>query len=596
MEPLVSIVTILVLAVSAQWLAWRLRVPSILVLLLSGFLVGPVLGLLEPDRALGSLLFPMVSISVGLILFEGGLSLSYKEIKPVARVVTNLVSAGSLVTWAVLGVGAYFAFRLSAEVSLLLGAVLIVTGPTVVLPLLRYIRPTGKVNIVLKWEGIVIDPIGAVLAVLVMEEIVLGGGESSAAALVALVRTVCIGIGFGIGGAFFLGYALRRYLVPDMLQNPFALMLVVALFAVSNLLQSESGLLTTTVMGIVLANQRDVNLRPIVEFKENLRVLLIGSLFIVLSARLRLESLLGLELGAWIFLALTILVARPLSVLFSTWGSGLNWRERLFIASVAPRGIVAASVASLFSLEMARRGVQGGETLVSATFLVIVGTVAFSSVTARPLARFLGLAPRRRPQGIMIVGANRFARELGLVLQHLGVKILLVDVNPQSVKKAQSEGLRATEGDVLAESVIDELNLDGIGRLFAVTTNDEANLLASLHFTEVFGRAEVYHFCPRQDGEGASRRTSLRFKGRELFGFDVSAAQVLERLDNGASIGSFSFANANSWRELRARYRDRITPLLTVAKNGDVYVFATDSIPVPAPGTRLVALVDPDEV
>jgi NhaP-type Na+/H+ or K+/H+ antiporter len=351
---MISLASIVVLGIGAQWLAWRLRLPSILLLLLAGFLAGPVAGVIEPDELLGETLFPIVSISVGIILFEGGLTLRLSDIAGMRRVVFRLITIGALVTWAIVGLGAYYIIGLSAEMSVLLGAIFIVTGPTVVIPLLKHVRPAGRVGSILKWEGILIDPVGATVAVLVLEAITSGRLENGALApmLGGVLETLVVGIALGVIGAQFLVQVFKRYWVPEELQNPFAVMIIVGLFTLSNEIQPESGLLTTTVMGIVLANQRQISTRHLSQFKEDIGVLLLSSLFIVLAARVELEQLSNISGRALAFLALLIFVARPLSVLASTARSPLSWRERAFIAWIAPRGIVAVSVASLFALQL----------------------------------------------------------------------------------------------------------------------------------------------------------------------------------------------------------------------------------------------------
>ena len=294
---LISLAGIIVLGIVAQLLAARLRLPSILILLIFGFLAGPVSGFLRPDELFGQLLFPFISISVALILYEGGLSLKVSDLPRVGGVVRNLVTIGALLTWGIGTVAAYLIFDLDFGLATLLGAVLVVTGPTVIGPLLRHIRPAGSVGSILMWEGIVIDPIGAVLAVLVFEAISGGGQGTTAHLSVTIVKTVVFGGGLGLLAAALLTLLIHRYWVPDFLQNAVSLMLVVAAFTGANVLQHEAGLLAVTVMGIALANQKYVDIKHIVEFKENLRVLLISSLFILLAARLQPSDLKNVAVG-----------------------------------------------------------------------------------------------------------------------------------------------------------------------------------------------------------------------------------------------------------------------------------------------------------
>ena len=341
---LVGLASILVLGICARWLAWWVHLPAILFLLLCGLVVGPITGMLNPDALLGELLLPIVSLSVAIILFEGGLSLRFSDLPQIGRVLRHLVSFGAAVTWIISAVAAYTVAGLDPALAVLLGAILVVTGPTVITPLLQDIRPTGPVGSILRWEGIVIDPIGATLAVLVFEGIVADGFRQAATVMaLGVVKTVVIGGILGFLGARTLMLILKPFWAPDFLHNPLTLMIVITVFTLANLLQAESGLLAVTVMGVLLANQRTISIRHIVEFKENLRVLLISSLFILLASRLRLDNLMLVGTRSLEFLAILVFVARPAAVALSTIRSGLSWRERVFLAWMAPRGIVAAS-------------------------------------------------------------------------------------------------------------------------------------------------------------------------------------------------------------------------------------------------------------
>jgi NhaP-type Na+/H+ or K+/H+ antiporter len=465
---LVELAGVLVLGIGAQWLAWRLRLPSILLLLAFGFLVGPATGLLDPDALFRELLFPVVSISVGLILFEGGLSLRLADLREIGRPLWSLITIGALITWVLASWAGHAILRLDAGPALLLGAILVVTGPTVVGPLLRHVRPSGRVAAVAHWEGIVIDPVGAVLAILVYEALAVAPATGMFAAARAVLPQLglTLVVGLAIGGAFALAALelLRRFWVPDFLQNPLLLMLVVGAFAASNLAQPESGLLTVTLMGVVLANQSSVPVKHIIEFKENLRVLLIAALFILLAARVAPSDFTALGWRGPLFVAFLVLVVRPLSVFAATLGTSLQPKERVFLAWLAPRGIVAASVASVFALRMG----ETGAGLVPATFLVIVGTVAVYGLTAAPLARRLGLS-NPNPQGILFASAHAGARAIAKAVRAAGFPVLLVDNNRGNATAARLEGLPSAFTSILSEDALDGAPQSGLGRLLALT-------------------------------------------------------------------------------------------------------------------------------
>jgi NhaP-type Na+/H+ or K+/H+ antiporter len=589
---LIGLAAVLVLGIGAQWLAGRLRLPSILLLLIFGFVAGPVTGLINTDETFGDLLFPFVSLSVAVILFEGGLSLRMSELPKLRGVIGRLISFGALITWVVAALSAHFLVGLDWPLSILLGAILIVTGPTVVGPLLRQIRPVGQSGKALKWEGILIDPVGAVLAVLVFEAILDGElGQVPGFIGLGVVQTLAIGV---IGGLLFAGMivlAIRRYWVPDHLHNPVTLLMVVADFAISNILHPEAGLLTVTVMGVVLANQNQVSIRHIVEFKENLQVLLIGTLFILLASRLQLGDLISTGWRGLLFVVLLVLVARPLSVLVSTWHSDLNMKERLFLSWMAPRGIVAASVASIFAFELVASGHSGAEQLVPLTFLVIIGTVSLYGLTSGPVARALGLA-ERNPQGTLIVGAHRFGQDIAEALSANGFRTVLIDSDSKNVWDSQERGLKAYHGDALSEALLDEIDLSGIGRLLALTSNDEVNSLASLHYRDVFGRAEVYQLDISE--QFANREpVTQHLRGRSLFGTDIGYDNLCALADKGARVQITEMTEQFDYLSLQSLYGNEAIPLFLITEKNELLIYTTEYQPIPKPGQKLITLAPP---
>lgn len=494
---------VFVVGVGAQWIAWRLRLPAILLLLVFGIAAGST-GLLHPDDLFGDLILPIVSIAVALILFEGGLSLDLHEIRGIGSVLVSLVTVGVVVTWLLIAAAAHWLLEMPPGLSMLLGAMLVVTGPTVIGPLLRHVRPTGPAASLLKWEGIVIDPIGVFLALVVFECLVAPEGGNKVGIIVAGIgKSVVIGSVFGWLGGKAIHVLLRRYLVPDFLQNPVIFAVVIGAFVGSNALQHEAGLLTVTVMGAYLANQKTVAMHHIIEFKENLRVLLISSIFIVLAARLEISQLRDIGLGGLGFITFLILIVRPLSVVASTLRSSMSWKDRAFVMWMAPRGVVAAAVSSSFALALEQSGRfeagSGAERFIPITFAVIIATVTVYGLTASWVGRKLGVAGPT-PQGVLLLGAHAWARSLARALTDQGLRVVLLDRNRRAIMRARLDGLEAHWGDALAESTIEQLDFGGLGRLFALTPNHEVNVLAAQHFTEVFGRTEVYRLAPTESG------------------------------------------------------------------------------------------------
>lgn len=591
-DALFSLASIVVLGIGAQWLAWRLQLPSILLLLLAGFFAGPVTGLVDPDHLLGETLFPVVSISVGIILFEGGLTLRRGEIEGVRRVVLRLISSGMLVTWGIAAAGAHWIVGMDWELSLLIGAIFTVSGPTVVIPLLSFIRPKGKAGSILKWEGILIDPVGATLAVLVFEVILTEELEGASAVIIAmgLIETILIGGIVGLVAGYFMILIFRRHWVPEHLQNPVTVMLVVAAFTVANELQAESGLLTTTLMGLMLANQRYFSVKHLSQFKEDIGVLLLSSLFVLLAARLELESLSNLSARAVVFLGLLIFVARPLAVYLSTSGSALTLRERLLLAWIAPRGIVAVSVASLFALELHEAGREGADMLVPLTFLVVVGTVAIYGLTAQRVACRLGLA-QSHPEGVLIAGAHSWAQQIAQVLQDSGRDVLLVDTNRQLVEKAQAAGLKVVYASILSDQILDEVDLSGMGHLLALTPNDEVNSLAALRFAEIFGRAHVFQLPLHRDHHSRTG-ISVEQHGRCLFHPETNFSVLDQRFSQGAQVITLPVTVNFDADAFRNRYGSMALPLFAFDPANGMVIFATDKPELPRAGQTLLALVE----
>ena len=522
---------LLLLGVVAQWTAWRLKLPSILLLLVFGFVLSQFTGTRIDDYlANESALLSLVGFFVAVILFEGGLTLKISELKEAGTPVFRLCTIAVVIAFGLTTVAARVSLGYHWQICALLGAILVVTGPTVVAPLLRLIKPRRKVASIVKWEGIVVDPIGAVLAVLVFIIIQQGGLEQGwDNAAMAIFKTVVIGIGVGWSLAKLTEYLMAEHLIPDFLETMFFLALIGVAFAGSNALQHESGLLTVTVMGVALANQKRVSVRHILESKENLRVLIISLLFLMLSGRIGLDELQAVWKKGLFFLALLILVVRPISVFLSNLGSNkTSFREQLFLALLAPRGIVAAAVTSVFALEIlhtaehhpdnethAALAAEAGE-LVPLVFIVIFGTVTFYGLLAAPLARRLGLSDGN-PTGILFAGANSWIRVVAKGLVAEGHQVLLLDTQYENIAAARLEGLRAVRANILSEYAEEEIDLSGLGHLVAATPNNEVNSLAAQEFQHHFGKAKVWQITPQDVDAHHSKAVANHMRGRFCF-------------------------------------------------------------------------------
>lgn len=568
-----------VLGILCQWLAWRVHLPAILFLLLTGILLGPVLGVLKPALLLGDILYPLVSFSVAIILFEGSLTLKLHEIRKLRSVVRNMVSVGLLITWGITTLVTHYVLFMGWQLAALFGAIMVVTGPTVIGPMLRTVRPNANVANILRWEGIVIDPIGASAAVLVYEFIVAGGDELAwAHTLLTFSRIVVVGFSVGILGGFLFGKILRRHWLPEYLQSVSALAWVFGVFVVSNWFQAESGLVTITVMGVMLANMDDVDTTDILHFKESLSIMLISMLFIVLAARLDLESIFNLGWPVlWVFVAIQFL-ARPLNVMVSSFGSDLTWPERHLLSWIAPRGIVAAAISALFSMQLERQGHSDAAFLVPLTFTIIIGTVLLQSLTARPLARLLNVT-EPDSKGFLIIGANVVGRHIAKALSQNGFRTLLVDSNYDNISKAKMEGLETFLGNAISEHTDRHINLIGIGRLLALLPNENLNVAVLMHYRLELGQENVYTIRTRTDESISTRqRLSQQIRGQMLFGSEVvysTLAMALTKNRKG-SIRSTQLTSGFGFKELQEKMQDQMIPLFAIDAKKNLHIFVTD--------------------
>jgi NhaP-type Na+/H+ or K+/H+ antiporter/Trk K+ transport system NAD-binding subunit len=512
---MVELAGIIILGILAQWLAWRLKIPAILPLILIGLLVGPFAAeFLSEDGAkwiepvwngekglfAGDSLFYFVSLAISIILFEGGLTLKFSEIKNVGPIITKLITIGTLVTFFGAAVGAHYVFNLSWEISYLFSALIIVTGPTVITPILRNIPLKKDVSAVLKWEGILIDPIGALVAVLVFEFIsVDAGGEFTKTALIEFGKIVLFGATFGFTFAHTLHFLIVRKWIPHYLLNVFALASVLGVFVLSDTFAHESGLLAVVVMGMVLGNTNSGYLKELLYFKESLSVLLISILFILLAANINMEDL--LLIYNWktaVLFAIVIFVIRPLGVFLSTNKSTLKLNEKLFISWVGPRGIVAAGIASLFGTKLAVKGVPGAEYITPLVFALVLATVLLNATTARLFAKIVGVF-LKKSEGILFIGASKFPRLIAEYLSKNGRHVVLIDSNESNIQKAKDVGVEAFSANIYSNNLTDDIELSDIGYLMALTGNADINKYAINKFAKQFGENGAYRLITSEE-------------------------------------------------------------------------------------------------
>lgn len=400
-EPLLKLGSIVILGIGCEWFAERIGIPSILVLLFAGFFAGPVTGFLNPDQLLGDFLFPIVSLSVAIILFEGGLRLRLRNFNKVRGAIMSLTTIGVFLTASMSAFLGWSVLQFQPDVAILFGTILVITGPTVIIPLLRNLKLDRRIRTVSIWEGIANDPLGSILSVMVYELIIVHNppGIILMDGVRTLATTVAGGVALAVAGAILLGECLDREWIPSHLRNPVTLASVLSVFLVAELFHAESGLIATPLMGIILTNRTDQKTRDILRFKKEIGIVLLSVLFILLSARFDLHGFQQISLQSFVVLGLLILVVRPIAVVVATLPTNLNWREITALSFFAPRGIVAATISSLFALKLVKLGYPNAGRLDAEVFFIIAGTVIVYGFLVPPFFRYLGLTRHSKING-----------------------------------------------------------------------------------------------------------------------------------------------------------------------------------------------------
>ncbi len=588
LEPLFALTVIGALTLVSQWGAWRLGAPSIVFLLAAGILIGPVFGQINADQLLGDLLFPVVSLSVAIILFEGSLTLRFGELKETGSTLWRMLSIGVLVTWVVISCAAHWLVGLTWELAILFGAIMVVTGPTVIGPMLRAVRPNQKISKLLRWEGIVIDPVGAVLAIIVFDVIIIEEGGALLGILSGVGEIILVGCLGGAIAGYLWGLVLRKYWIPEFLHNVCTLLVVLIVFVTTDSLAHESGLLAVTLMGIWLANMPGVYVDDILDFKESLSVLLISALFILLASRLDLQALASVGLPALGLLLVVQFVARPLKILVSTVPSDLTWPERGLLSWIAPRGIVAAAISALFALKLEAINYPGSELIVPLAFAIIIGTVAWQGLTSPFVARLLNVA-QPEPKGVLFVGGNSVVMAIATKLQEAEFRVMIADTSWDNVASARMAGLPTYFGNPLSAHAERHLDLTGIGQLFAMSRRDDLNALACLRFAHEFSRNGVYALArKRENRDGEKHTPATGESGRVLFSNDVSHAKLASLIAGGANTRQTRLTEEFDYDQLAAE--PNLIPLLAWSSEQELQVASGDESFRPGIGWTVLSL------
>lgn len=592
-EQAIVIALVGVLGIGAQWLAWRTGWPAIALMLLAGFLAGPVFNLFDPEQAFGPLLEPMIGIAVALVLFEGGLNLDFRELRHSGEGVWRLVIFGVPIGWLLGSLACYYIAGLVWPVAILFGGILVVTGPTVVLPLLRQSTIKTRPAAILRWEAIVNDPLGALCAVIAYEYF-RKTAEAPDATLFEVVPPLIIAAVLagllGYGAARLIAWSFPRGLIPEYLKVPVLLTAVIAVFVLANKIEHEAGLLTVTVMGIALANMNVSSLRSIHPFKENVSVLLVSGIFIVLSASLDFDELSYLNWRFGLFLLALLFLVRPATVLLSLLGTKLPWKERLFYAWIAPRGIVMVAVSGLFALRLADLGYADGQVLIGLSFAVVVATIVAHGFTIDIVARWLGVKGSSRP-GLLIVGSTPWTIALAQQMQELKTPVMLVDSSWQRLSPARQKGLPFYHGEILNEATEHNLDLTPFQVLVAATDNEAYNALVCNEFTHEIGREAVYQLGEADDEDHRALPESLR--GRALFESGFGVEDVNQRQREGWVFRKTKLSEHFNFGDAQEKLPDTAHMLLLLREGGRMLFFTHASRPEPRAGDVILSFTPP---
>ena len=594
MEQTLVIALVGILGIGAQWIAWRTGWPAIVLMLAAGFLAGPVLGIFDPEHAFGELLEPMVAVGVALILFEGGLSLDFRELRHTGSAVIRLATVGVAIGWLLGALAGIYIAGLAPEVAILFGGILVVTGPTVVIPLLRQSSIKSRPASILKWEAIVNDPTGALCAVIAYEYFRKVAEQPNATLFEVVPPLIIAAIIAGLIGyvaALAIAWSFPRGAVPEYLKVPVLLTAVVGVFVVSNLIEHEAGLVAVTVMGVALANMNVSSLRSIHPFKENIAVLLVSGIFILLSASLSIEDIRYINWPIGLFLLALLFLVRPATILISLLGTNIPWNERLFLAWIAPRGIVLVAISGLFALRLSDLGFTDGNLLIGLSFAVVVVTIVAHGFTVDFVAKLLKVKGATRP-GILIVGSTPWTIALAEQVQEMKAPVLIVDSSWQRLALARQKGIPFYHGEILNEATEHNLELAPYQNLVAATENEAYNALVCNEFAHEIGRDAVFQLGEAaQSDDKHSLPESLR--GRALFESGFGVEDVSERQRQGWVFRKTKLSDEFDFEDAQERLPDAANMLLLIRRGGVIRFFTHAARPEPRAGDTILSFLPP---
>lgn len=587
------IMLIFVLGIGSQWVAWRYRIPAIVVMSITGLIAGPFLGLMNPEEDFGAIYDPIISVAVAIILFEGSLSLKFKELRGLGRPVFRIATVGALIAWILGSLTAHYVAGLSWAVAFVIGGLFIVTGPTVIMPLLRQSKLKPRPAKILKWEGIIVDPIGVLLAVFafrIIEFITASNPEIKTLLLFFVTSLFAVLLGWALGRA--VGWMFETGYVPEFLKSPVVFAVVIFCFTIVDELIHGTGLLSVTAMGMTLANMGISSVADMRHFKENVSLLLISAIFIMLSASLKVETLLEIFSPNIIgYVVLMMFAVRPLSIFISTIKTDLSLSERTLVGWIAPRGIVALTVSSYFGSKLLDAGYDA-EMLTTLTFALVFATVIAHGFSIGSLAKKLNLSMEGRP-GTLLVGSNPFTVELAKSLEKAKVPVKIVDSSWEKLRVARQNGVPFYHGEMLSEQT--EYNLDTIpyDYLLAATDHHSYNSLICTTFMPEYGRTNVFKVSPYEQLEVDANEMLDQVGGRTLFDQNVSLEHLNDKVRNGYIFRQTAITPQYSYEQYLQDQDDQAVRLYLIKPSGQIKFYSEEMRTVPEIGDIIVSLTPP---
>lgn len=587
---LFQMVAIVVLGILSQWTAWRFRLPAIVIMSLVGLIVGPFLHFFNPQESFGELFNPIISLAVAIILFEGSLSLDIREIKEFRHSIFRISTVGSIIAWITGALAAYFLAGLTLEVAFIVGGLFIVTGPTVIIPLLRQAKLKERPSTILKWEGIVVDPLGVLIALFVLEVVLWTNNMITDTSLLMFIGATVLTAIIGAAAGFILGRLLEQGYIPEFLKSPVVLASVLLVFVLSDGVIHETGLLSVTIMGLVMANMGLTSFKDLLHFKENISILMISSIFIMLTASLSINTL--MDLLNWkmmLFVLAMLFIVRPLSIWISTIGVDLTKQERILIGWIAPRGIIALTVSGFFAGVLSEAGYKDADIITALTLALIFATVIAHGFSISWLARKLGLQASDE-SGVIIVGGGLFSAVFAEAIQSYNKPVLILDRSWGSLSQARRLGIKTEVGDILSEHTKYNVDLTPYEILIAATEEDSYNSLICQRFVPEMGRENIFQ-TPIYTGNPNDYSKSVG--GKKLFDQEYNIHTLNRYVEEGYMIRKTNLTEQYTLEHFLVDSSHKTIPLFAVDKDNNLVFLSNAKKRAFEPGTTIVSLTSP---